>query len=142
MGIRRSEYRQDRSKDMKTEKTARFYLTGILSLAVILTVYGGGVLANQEGQPQKLCPIMGGEIDKSAYTDYEGKRVYFCCPGCKATFMEKPDKYIEDMESKGIVLERVPQAKTGDEGRHEVDPGAHPSCKGPGNHAMHSGSMH
>lgn len=102
---------------MKTEKTARFYLTGILSLAIILTVYGGSVVSGQEGQPQKMCPIMGGEIDKSAYVDYEGKRVYFCCTGCKATFMEKPDKYIEDMESKGIVLEKVPQAKTGDSGK-------------------------
>ena len=102
---------------MKAEKTARFYLAGILSLAIILTVSGGGVLAGQEGHPQKMCPIMGGEIDKSAYVDYEGTRVYFCCPGCKATFMEKPDKYIEDMESKGIVLESVPQAKTGDSGK-------------------------
>jgi YHS domain-containing protein len=102
---------------MKTQKATRFCLTGILSLTLIFTAYGGGVLAKQEGQPQKLCPIMGGEIDKSAYLDYEGKRVYFCCPGCKATFMEKPDKYIENMESKGIVLESVPKAKTGDSGR-------------------------
>ena len=102
---------------MKTEKTARFCLTGILSIAIILTVLGGAVLAKQEGQPQTLCPVLGGEIDKSAYVDYEGKRVYFCCAGCKATFMEKPDKYIEDMESKGIVLEKVPEAKTGDSGK-------------------------
>ena len=102
---------------MKTEKTGRFYLTGILSILIILTVSGGGVLAKQEGQSQKLCPVMGGEIDKSAYVDYEGKRVYFCCPGCKGTFMENADKYIGDMESKGIALERVPQAKTGDSGR-------------------------
>lgn len=115
--FKRNGYRHEGSRDMKTEKTARFYLTGILSLAIILTVYGGSVVSGQEGQPQKMCPIMGGEIDKSAYVDYEGKRVYFCCTGCKATFMEKPDKYIEDMESKGIVLEKVPQAKTGDSGK-------------------------
>ena len=102
---------------MRTEKTARFYVTGILSLAIILTVYGGGLLAKQDGQPQKLCPVMGGEIDKSAYVDHEGKRVYFCCPGCKATFMEKPDKYIEGMESQGIVLESVAQSKTGNPGK-------------------------
>jgi YHS domain-containing protein len=104
-------------KDMRTRKTTRFCLSGILSLAIVLTVYGGVVLAKQEGQPQKLCPIMGGAIDKSAYLDYEGKRVYFCCPGCKTTFMENPDKYMKDMESKGIVLESVPQTKMGDPGR-------------------------
>ena len=102
---------------MKTNRVTRFNVAGILAFAVILSVFSGYVLATEEGQPQKLCPVMGGEIDKSAYVDYEGKRVYFCCPGCKTTFMENPDKYIEDMESKGIVLERVPQAKTGDPGR-------------------------
>ncbi len=127
---------------MKTEKTTRFYLTGILSLAIILTVYGGGVLAKQAGQPQKLCPIMGGEIDKSAYVDYEGKRVYFCCPGCKVTFLENPDKYIKDMESKGTVLEKVPQAKTGKEHPHGDNPGASRSGTGHGNHDMHDGNMH
>ncbi len=115
---------------MRTEKTTRFYLTGILSLAVILTVYGGGVLAQQEGQPQKVCPILGGEIDKSAYVDYEGRRVYFCCPGCKATFLENPDKYIEDMESKGIVLEKAPQAKAGDKPEHRSDRGEDHSSMG------------
>jgi YHS domain-containing protein len=103
---------------MRKGETIRFYLTVILSIVFLLTVCGGvGVFAKQEGQPQKVCPVMGGKIDKSAYVDYEGKRVYFCCPGCKTTFMENPDKYIEDMESKGIVLEKVPQTETGDSGR-------------------------
>lgn len=92
---------------MKTNKTVRFILAGILSLTVILTAYGAGVLAKQDGQPQTLCPVMGGEIDKSAYQDYEGKRVYFCCPGCKKTFLENPEKYIQGMEAKGISLESL-----------------------------------
>lgn len=104
----------ERDRDMKTQRPARFYLTGILLLAILLAVYGEDVLAKQEGQPQKLCPIMGGQIDRSAYVDYEGKRVYFCCPGCRKTFMENPGKYLEDMESKGIVPGSVPQAETGD----------------------------
>ena len=102
---------------MKTNGMKRFCVAGILAFAVMLSVFSGYVLATEEGQPQKLCPIMGGEIDKSAYLDHEGKRVYFCCPGCKKTFMENPDKYIKEMESKGIVLERVPQAKRGDSGK-------------------------
>ncbi len=106
---------------MKTEKRTKLYLTGILSLGIILTAYGGAVLAKQEGQPQKFCPVMGSEIDKSAYADYEGKRVYFCCPGCKASFLETPDKYIKDMESKGIVLEKVPHPKAGKKHGHGGD---------------------
>lgn len=126
---------------MRTKKTTRFILEGILSIAVLLAAYGTGVLAKQEGQPQKVCPILGGEIDKSAYVDYEGKRVYFCCPGCRKTFLENPDKYMKDMESKGIELEKAPQAKTGHEHQHGEDPGASHSNPGHGNHGMHGGNM-
>ena len=60
--------------------------------------------------PQEKCPITGGTINKSAYTDYNGKRVYFCCSGCPATFLKEPDKYIQQMESAGIELEKAPVA--------------------------------
>ncbi|MFH2001059.1 MAG: YHS domain-containing protein [Planctomycetota bacterium] len=56
-------------------------------------------------KPQTNCPILGDKIDKAVYLDYQGKRVYFCCPGCKEKFMEKPDRYIKIMESQGIRLE-------------------------------------
>jgi YHS domain-containing protein len=58
--------------------------------------------------PQEKCPIMGGAINKSVYTDYNGKRIYFCCTGCPATFLKEPDKYIQQMESAGIELEKAP----------------------------------
>ena len=51
---------------------------------------------------------MGGAINKSVYTDYKGKRVYFCCNGCPEVFLKEPDKYITQMESAGIELEKVP----------------------------------
>jgi len=43
---------------------------------------------------QKVCPIMGGKINKSVFTKYKGKKVYFCCAGCKPTFEKNPEKYI------------------------------------------------
>lgn len=64
--------------------------------------------AGTTGRPQTLCPIMGGPIDETAYVDHNGKRVYFCCAGCKDTFNKDPEKYIRGMESKGIELEKVP----------------------------------
>lgn len=42
---------------------------------------------------QTTCPLMGLPIDKNVYTEYKGKRVYFCCPGCIAGFKENPEKY-------------------------------------------------
>jgi YHS domain-containing protein len=46
---------------------------------------------------QKICPVMKGDIDKNVYLDYQGKRVYFCCPGCKDTFLKTPGKYLAAM---------------------------------------------
>jgi len=47
-----------------------------------------------EAIEQTTCPIMGGAIDKKLFTEYKGKKVYFCCPGCKLKFEEDPEKYI------------------------------------------------
>ena len=44
---------------------------------------------------QKTCPIMDGNpINKDIYTEYKGKKVYFCCPGCEEKFNADPEKYI------------------------------------------------
>jgi YHS domain-containing protein len=61
-----------------------------------------------EGKEQTTCPVMGGKIVKTIYADHDGKRVYFCCAGCDATFKKDPEKYIKQMEDKGIVLAKTP----------------------------------
>ena len=43
---------------------------------------------------QKICPIMAGAINKDIFTEYKGKKVYFCCPGCREEFEKSPEKYI------------------------------------------------
>ncbi len=43
---------------------------------------------------QTLCPVMGNPIDKSVFTEYQGKRVYFCCPSCIDEFNQDPQKYL------------------------------------------------
>ena len=48
------------------------------------------------------------KINKDLYTDYKGKRIYFCCPPCIKTFKEDPEKYIRQMEERGITLEDTP----------------------------------
>lgn len=60
---------------------------------------------------QTHCPVMGGKIDTKHYADHDGKRVYFCCPGCKAPFAKDPEKYIKKLESQGIVLEETPKSE-------------------------------
>jgi YHS domain-containing protein len=36
----------------------------------------------------------GNPINKELYTEYKGKKVYFCCPGCEDKFKADPEKYI------------------------------------------------
>lgn len=43
---------------------------------------------------QTICPVMGGAINKNVFTEYKGKKVYFCCPPCKDKFEAEPEKYI------------------------------------------------
>ncbi len=58
--------------------------------------------------PQTNCPVMGGPINKQHYSDYQGKRVYFCCPACIPEFKKDPAKYVKKLEDEGIVLEKAP----------------------------------
>jgi len=47
---------------------------------------------------QTTCPVMvGNPIDRNIYTDYKGKRVYFCCNSCKAKFENNPEKYLSNL---------------------------------------------
>ena len=64
-----------------------------------------------DAKTQDTCPVMGGKINKKIFADYEGKRVYFCCGGCIKTFQKDPAKYVKDLESKGITLDKTPDAK-------------------------------
>ncbi len=38
--------------------------------------------------------MVGNPIDPKVFSDYRGKRVYFCCANCKATFDAAPAKYL------------------------------------------------
>ncbi len=46
---------------------------------------------------QTVCPVMGGAINKSMFTEYKGKKVYFCCAGCKGKFEKDPEKYLDKL---------------------------------------------
>lgn len=43
---------------------------------------------------QTVCPIMGQPVNKELYTEYKGKKVYFCCAGCEEKFKQAPEQYL------------------------------------------------
>jgi Cu(I)/Ag(I) efflux system membrane fusion protein len=46
---------------------------------------------------QTLCPVLGYAINKDVFIEYEGKKIYFCCPGCDETFKADPKKYLHKL---------------------------------------------
>ncbi len=63
-----------------------------------------------QGKAQTVCPVLQGNIDKSVYVDYKGKRIYFCCQGCDAEFNKDPEKYLKKLEAEGVTPENSPAA--------------------------------
>ena len=67
-----------------------------------------GNVQKKEIKTQTTCPIMGGAINKKHFADHDGKRVYFCCPGCNETFQKDPAKHIKKFEDSGVTLDKTP----------------------------------
>ena len=88
----------------------KIFKTLLISL-VVLALAAGPALAADQPKPQTLCPVLGGNIDKKVYVDYQGKRIYFCCQGCDAEFKKDPEKYMKKLQEQGITLEKCPETK-------------------------------
>ncbi len=88
----------------------------------VIMLIAVGLAGAQDNQPagnaavapavkkQTVCPIMGGQVNTNIFADANGKRVYFCCGGCPATFKKDPAKHIAKMEKEGITLDKTPAA--------------------------------
>ncbi|MBZ4660417.1 MAG: hypothetical protein JG766_2340 [Desulfacinum sp.] len=87
--------------------TRRKWIVTVMALMFALGTLGTG-LAAAGGHPQEKCPVMGGAINKDIYVDYQGKRIYFCCPACPEEFKKNPDKYMKKLEAEGVELENAP----------------------------------
>jgi YHS domain-containing protein len=97
-------------------------MAGVAGLLMVVAVMGqadkGDSAAQPKAQttvkqlkPQSTCPVMGGDIDKSLYVDYKGKRIYVCCEGCVAKLKKNPEKYLKKLEKMGQTPVDVPQEK-------------------------------
>ncbi len=89
--------------------------------------------ATVSAKAQTTCPVMGGAINKSIYADHDGKRVYFCCPGCGPAFKKDPEKYIKKLEDEGVTLDKAPAGKLWTCSMHphvkQAKPGKCPICE-------------
>lgn len=98
------------------ERIARVVL--VIGVVAALAVVGVGCSSSPgfgkketAAAPQTNCPVMGGRVNKQVYADYQGKRVYFCCPKCKATFQKDPAKYLKKLAEAGVEVAKTPSEK-------------------------------
>jgi YHS domain-containing protein len=85
-------------------------MKSILIAVSALLIMGRALAAdNATPSPQTVCPVMGGKVNKTLFVDYDGKRVYVCCPGCLPDLKQDPAKYISQLEAKGIKLDIAPK---------------------------------
>jgi len=61
----------------------------------------------KELKNQTHCPVMGGKIDSTVFTDIQGQRVYHCCPSCIPKIKADPDKYFKKAAAQGILFENI-----------------------------------
>ncbi|MHC1741823.1 MAG: YHS domain-containing protein [Syntrophobacteraceae bacterium] len=89
------------------KQTGTVLLVLLLTMVLFYTVsFAAG---NTPGDSrQTICPVMAGKIDKKIYADHKGKRIYFCCSSCLDDFKKDPDKYMKEMQEKGITPEKAP----------------------------------
>ena len=84
-------------------------LLGLVVVVCLALALSAAALAKPANQTN--CPVLGSPVNKNVYTDYNGKRIYFCCPPCIQKFKKDPEKYMKQFEKEGVVLEDAPQAK-------------------------------
>jgi YHS domain-containing protein len=87
-------------------------LSAALAVLALTAVAGGaadrsGTEAPRELKSQTNCPVMGGEIDSTYFTDIQGQRVYHCCPACSEKLTADPDKYFKKAAAEGVLFENV-----------------------------------
>jgi len=56
---------------------------------------------------QKVCPIRKEAIDPDVFIEYQGQKVYFCCPGCDKKFLKDAELYFGQMKERGEVAENI-----------------------------------
>jgi hypothetical protein len=60
------------------------------------------MVSSEAEKMNTYCPVMPEMLaDPNMYIDYEGKRVYLCCPNCKGAFLRDPGKYLHRLPQFG-----------------------------------------
>lgn len=71
---------------------------------------------------QTKCPVMGGDIDPTAFSTLpDGRKVFYCCPGCDKPFLKDPAKYAAKLAAQGTKIDpdKILAGKKGKDDKHD-----------------------
>lgn len=71
---------------------------------------------------QTKCPVMGGDIDPTAFSTLpDGRKVFYCCPGCDKPFLKDPAKYAAKLAAQGTKIDpdKILAGKKGRDDKHD-----------------------
>jgi len=95
------------------------FVVAITSLAYAADDHDAVVDSGQMQITNTYCPVMPDmQTNPEIFTDYKGKRVYFCCNNCRAAFGREPEKYLDQLPQFGGTL-----ARTDHEHEHRLELG-------------------
>ena len=72
----------------------------LISLLLVAGLFTGSGYLGAQMVKNTLCPVMRGHaVREKFFTDYEGKRIYFCCHSCVKSFQKHPERYFKNLEA-------------------------------------------
>lgn len=66
---------------------------GLMAVGASVVKAAEQVAAQAVDAGNKVCPVMGGEASPSITVEYKGKIYHLCCPGCKKSFEQDPERF-------------------------------------------------
>jgi len=76
---------------------------------------------------QVICPVSGEPVDQDTFIDGVGKKVYFCCEGCRGKYKRNPQQYAAALANSYTYQTKCPVTD------EEIDPAAFTTTAGGAN---------
>lgn len=73
----------------------------LITVLALVTLLAAGCASGPREKPplppgaNATCPVMGEDVDPGLYTEYRGRKIFFCCENCRSEFEARPDYYLE-----------------------------------------------
>ena len=82
-----------------------------IAVAALVATYSFSLAGDKAPGKDVKCPVSGKPIDSSKFVEYNGGKVYFCCPGCPGPFKENTAKYATKANRQLVQTEQMVQVK-------------------------------